>query len=285
MRTRAAATLLLFAVALAAHAEDAPDAKQRGRAYFDQAVAWVNHGAAGPAKVESFYCDLHDLQFDLDDRHMEGYLRVWFQAPDRFRQAFRQTRERTPKSIVTEKILAGNKLWIVDNGKVKRMHGQSGGPDAIAQLQSDRNRFHTLARLATLTPLGGDDATFEDLGDFDRKDGRFAGRWRKVRRVRAGSLTMDFYFARQQDGSVTYPGIVVAHGGKDTGRPTEAFFLSAWKDARPLRFPGKVEALRKPLDGDGEFERFLLAFPDTVEINQRVDPKRFEPPTAAERPR
>ncbi len=95
-------------------------AQQWGEHFFNQAVSWINDGKPGINDITSFFAHLHDVQLDLDDTHQEGYLRLWFKAPDKFRQEWRQERVLSRQTAITTKILSGGRLWIVPSAGVRK---------------------------------------------------------------------------------------------------------------------------------------------------------------------
>jgi len=148
-------------------------------------------------------------------------------------------------------------------------------------LTSDRDRFATLARLVTLAGLKGPGVVFEDLGRFTGKaDSAYAGTWQRVRRTHPDSAPMLLYLARKgADGPATHPGIIELPGDAATRRATERFRFAKWKDGPKLRYPGKIQAdLREDWKEGATYKRFLLAFPEQLQINESVPASRFEKP-------
>ena len=260
----------------------------RGTRFFDQAINWINAGRPGIGKVNSFFANLESVKFDVRDSHQEGYLRIWFGAPDKFRQEWRQRRELSAATPRTTKILNGNRMWIMQatqNGvSVKRMHGTPGGARAIPQLKDDRKRLYDLAKFLTLRGLKGAGTSFEDMGPVTPK-GPFAGNWWKVKRTLRGGAQMMFYFAYQADAqgkaqSVSYPGVVVVMGDARNREPTEAYVLKNWKNGPQFRFPGQIEAyMLENWKTGAQWKRFLLAYPKDILMNPILDEaKTFLPP-------
>lgn len=259
-------------------------AAARGLRLFDQAVSWINDGKPGINNVKSFFAALDSVQLDVRDTHQEGYLRLWFAAPDKFRQEWRQQKALVAGSTTT-KILSGQRMWIIgQDNAVKRVHGTTDGAAAIAQLQDDRNRLADLARFLTLGGLKGPGVSFEDMGPTEA-GGPFAGKWIRVKRTLRGGAAMMFYFAYQADAAgrpvaVTYPGVVVVLGDATKKEPTEAYVLKNWKRGPQFRFPTHVEAYaREDWVAGAQFRKFLQAYPSDIRINPVLDPKViFTPP-------
>ncbi len=258
-----------------------------GALYFDQSIAYINDGKKGINEVKRFFCDLEDVQVDDVDlqkrkTHQEGYLRLWFESPDKFRQEWRQTRA---LRNTTTKILNGKQLWVISpDGTRKRIHGTPGGASAVAQLQDDRKRLADLATFLTLEGLKGPGVTFKYEGQTEGS-GRFAGNWLKVRRQLNGKNDMLFYLAYESDGKggirATWPGSVTIPGSKAKGERTEWYIMKRWKKGAQFRFPGNVEAWGQH-EGQPKPTRFLYAWPKDIRINPIVDPawnQLFKDPT------
>ncbi|MCA9317061.1 MAG: hypothetical protein H6806_12145 [Planctomycetes bacterium] len=249
-----------------------------GLTLFDQCVRWVSMGGQGIQQTTDFYINII-AELDLDTMTHRGPMRLWWQAPDRFRQ------ELTVSRNVTTKILNGDRLWIVDpRGRAQRMHGTAGGVSAIRQLKEDRDRLGDLAQFLTLRSLMGDGAQFFFEGEKEG-NGSYAGRWLKLRRVAPGAAEMHFWLAFQRgaDGGyqATWPGIVRILGDPSRNLPTEDYILRSWKDpqrgaGQSFRYPEQIDAYsllpgRAPL-------RFLRATVRDIKINVGIDPARFLPP-------
>lgn len=264
----------------------ADPARVRGARYFDQAIAWINDGKPGISEIHTFFCHMHDVQLDIRDTHQEGYLRIWFKAPDKFRQEWRQERDLRLKPPATTKILAGQRMWIVSpDGTPRRVHGTAGGAASVQQLQDDRNRLADLAVFLTLAGLKGEGVIFEDMGQNEGPAGTvFQGRWHCVRRILEDGADMIFYFAYRADAegrtaSLTYPGIVVVRGDRAKQEPTEAYILSNWKQGTAFQYPGKIEAYaREDWAAEPRYKRFLLAFPEDIQINVKLSDRIFDDP-------
>lgn len=262
-----------------------------GATMFDQAIAWINDKKPGVNNIKSFYADLHDVQLDVGDTHQEGFLRLWFLAPDKFRQELRQRREwettdRAGNKILTPhtiKILAGDRMWVKSStGVARRVHGTAEGAKSVRQLQQDRDRLADIAKFLTLSGLKGPGVKFEYLGPTEGT-GTFGGKWVKIRRSFPGGATMDFFFAydvnaNRQVSQVKHPGVVVVMGDAAKREPTEAYVLSKWKKGPQFRFPGKIEAFsRSDWVPNAKYRRFLLAFPNDLRINPHIVAETFDP--------
>ena len=255
-----------------------------GANMFDQAIRWVNDGKPGVNKINTFFTDLHDVQLDVEDTHQEGFLRLWFKAPDKFRQEWRQTRQLTRDTPITTKILRGNQMWIIPTNKVpRRIHGTAEGAKAIKQLQQDRDRLADIAKFLTLEGLKGPTVTFKYLGPTSGT-GTFAGNWVKVLRTFPGGANMEFFFAyevnaQRRVSKVTYPGVVVVKGDAAKRQPTEAYVLSNWKRGPQFKYPGKIEAYsRQDWVPGNQYKRFLLAFPNDIRVDLKLNPSTFANP-------
>jgi hypothetical protein len=280
---RVAAPAALVALVLlgtaSAGGDPANPEEARGRAFFEQAVEFVNDGKTGIHQVTDFYADLHDVQIQTGTSSHSGYMRLWFLEPERFRWELRPTADLEDR--VQTKILDGDKMWIIENGTLKRMHGTSGGAAAIEQLQTDRKRMRDLARFLTLDGLKGPGVVFRYEGVVEGT-GVFAGRRLRVSRSIPGGGNMVFYLAFEQaaDGTMRalQPEIVKMDGDPARGEPfAEFYLLKEWRRGPQFRYPGRVEALRQA-DARAQPERFLLAFPQDIRINTSLDPALFAPP-------
>jgi hypothetical protein len=250
----------------------------RGRAYFEQAVQFVNDGKPGIHTVENFFVDLADVQITDGRNTHSGYLRLWFATPDRFRWEQRPSAEMTG---VTTKILSGDQLWIVTpDNRLQRMHGSAEGLQAIEQLKADRKRLYDLARFLTLEGLKGPGVEFQYEG-VARGSLEFAGERLKVRRRIPGGGDMIFYLAmhRGADGQVTarQPEIVTLVGNPERNEPTEIFLLTQWTQGPQFRYPSRIQAFRQATPSAAP-TRFLLAFPSDIRVNAEIAAGIFEPP-------
>ena len=250
-----------------------------GQALFDQCVQWVSMNGTGITQTSDFYIDLI-AEMDLDSSSHRGPMRIWWQAPDKYRQ------ELTSNRRTTTKILNGDRMWIVQpNGRANRMHGTAAGVGAIRQLKDDRERLGDLAQFMTLRSLKGPGVRFTFVGQT-RGSGTYAGNWLKVTRTATGGATIHFWLAYTRDQSgqfrATYPGIVRIDGDPARNLPTEDYILRNWVaprrgSPRTLRYPSQIEAYsiqrgRAPL-------RFLRAQVRDIKINTGIDASRFRPPT------
>jgi hypothetical protein len=249
-----------------------------GLQLFDQCVRWVSMGGPGIEQTTDFFINII-AELDLDTMTHRGPMRLWWQAPDKFRQ------ELTVSRNITTKILNGDRLWIVDpSGQAQRMHGTAGGVGAIRQLKEDRDRLGDLAQFLTLRSLMGDGAQFIFEGEKEG-NGSYAGRWLKLRRVAPGAAEMHFWIAFQRgaDGATlpTWPGIVRILGDPSRNIPTEDYIMRNWREpqrggGQSFRYPEQVDAYslvpgRAPL-------RFLRATLRDIKINVGIDERRFLPP-------
>lgn len=250
-----------------------------GERFFDQAIAWVTAGKQPIGKITRFFADLHDVRFVDSGTEQQGYLRLWYATPDKFRQEWRDQKVVTPTNT-TSKILNNDRAWIVTRGKLRRVHGTPDAPRVIPQLKKDREALANLSQFVTLRGLKGPRVTFRFEGKTEG-DGVFAGKWLKIRRILEGGAEMVFWIAYQNVGGqdvATYPGIVKLPGDAAKGQRTEWFLLKDWKQGAQFRFPGKIEAY-----GQGARERqpvrFLLAFPQQIMANPRMNEEQlFLPP-------
>ncbi len=248
-----------------------------GLSIFEQAVRWVNVGGPGIQQTNDFFINII-AELDLDTMTHRGPMRLWWKAPDRFRQ------ELTVSRNVTTKILNGDRLWIVDpRGQTQRLHGTAGGVGAIRQLKEDRDRLGDLAQFLTLRSLMGDGAQFLFEGDVTLQ-GSYAGEWLRVRRIAPGAAEMQFWIAyrRGADGGfmASYPGIVRILGDPARNLPTEDYLLKNWREPargtpNGFRYPESIEAYsmfpgRQPV-------RFLRANVRDIKVNVGIDESRFLP--------
>jgi hypothetical protein len=250
-----------------------------GARLFDEAIRWVARGESGIQKANDFYVSL-DAKFDLENQHHEGVMRLWFQAPDKYRQ------ELSNGGATTTKILNGESLWIVQpNGQVsnENRRGEEGAR-AVAQAKDDRERLSDLTQFLTLQGLKGPGITFEFLGPKSgTPNTAYAGEWMKIKRTAPGRSDIFFWLAYQRDAAgkahATWPGVVRVDGEPAKNIPTEDYILKEWQEPAPnqpraFRWPRKIEAWqvgRAPV-------RFLFATVDDLKINAGIDPTRFAPP-------
>lgn len=260
----------------------APAQPDPGEALFDQCIRYVAGGTQGIDQTRDFFVALTAEIDDGTTRH-QGPMRLWWAAPDRFRQ------ELTTGGKATTKILSGDFMWVVQpTGVVQRMHGTSEGARAIAQLKDDRERLGDLAQFITLRSLKGQGVRFE----FDRYtegNGAYAGQWAKVSRVAPGSARMTFWLAYTRDaqGNVqaTWPGIVRVDGDAAQGLPTEDYILRDWAEGAAsgdvrFRYPRSISAWQLPMRQGETAMNFLRATVQEVRINQGIPAQQFAPPQA-----
>ena len=249
-----------------------------GEMLFDQCVQWVSMNGQGIVQTNDFYIDLL-AELDLDTSTHRGPMRIWWQAPDKYRQ------ELTANRRTTTKILNGDRMWIVQpTGQSQRMHGTAAGVGAIRQLKDDRERLGDLAQFMTLRGLKGPGVRFTFVGPT-RGSGTYAGNWLKITRHAQGGARIHFWLAHTRNAQgqyrATYPGIVRIDGDPARNLPTEDYILKNWvapraSSPRALRYPSVIEAYsiqrgRAPL-------RFLRATVRDIKINSGIDASRFRPP-------
>ena len=260
-----------------AAAEPVP-AEVHGDRFFRQAVAYVANGKDVVHNVTNFFAELEDVRMSWEDSRHEGYLRVWFANPDKYRFEIRP--QRASKDVTT-KLLLGNQMWIMNpSSGVKAMHKSAEGARAIQQARKDRERLSDLSKFLTLAGLMSRNVKFLYRGP-KRGSGTFAGEWLQVDRVAPDGSVIAFFFAYQKDAQgriarATHPGVVTIVGDPTKGEPTEHFILSDWRAGPFFRFPGKISAYAKK--GPGAPKRFMLAFTRDIRINAQMPPTVFSPP-------
>jgi hypothetical protein len=249
-----------------------------GARLFAEARAWVARGAADDQEPADLYLAL-DAKFDLENQHHEGKMRLWFQAPDKYRQ------EMTGGEATTTKILDGDRLWMVDpKGWVSNesLRGKEGAR-SIRQAQDDCERLADLCGFLTLRGLDDPGVTFEFQGAKSGK-GAYQGEWMKVRRSASGERDITFWFAYSRDGTgthhATWPGVVRVEGSPAKNVPTEDYILKDWQEPgadspRAFRWPRKIEAWQV---GGPQPIRFLFSVVEDLKIDAGIDPSRFAPP-------
>lgn len=254
----------------------------RGRAYFDQAVAWVNDGKGGIHTLTDFYADLADVKFSIEGGKHEGYMRLWLKAPGKYRLELRPER---PLARLTTKIISGPQMWVLHpDSSVEALHGRPGGANAIQQMTADRKRLEELARFLTLEGLKGPGVDFYYEGPRVGS-GTFEGNWIKVLRRIPNGADLTFHLAYERDPRdpsgrqilCTYPGVVTVVGDPKTNEPTEYYVLKDWRRGPQFRYPGRIEAYTQPRPGVDPV-RFLLAFPNDIRINTQLGDELFAPP-------
>jgi len=279
----AALCALLLCGPAGARAEEEPadeGAAQRGRALFDQAAAWVRAGRPVQRTLRSVYADLQDVKITDGRNKHEGHMRVWLEPPTRLRWEVRGTQRATP-SI---KILDDNRMWIRaarSGARFERQHGTAEGAAAVAQLQKDRDRFVRLARLLTLSGMGGAGVRFQDQGVFERPASHhLAGRWLKVRRIPPQGRSMALLFASDLDAAgkrrATWPAGVLFPADAKAGHPAEHYVLKGWRKVAGRPLPAKVERWTLREDGT-RFDRTLFAFVADLRIGEPLKQGLFGP--------
>jgi hypothetical protein len=259
------------------------DAAALGAKYFDDAIRYVARGRQGISTVQDFYVKL-DARLMLDDVQQEGQMRVWWQAPDRYRQ------ELTTNNATTTKVLAANGGWMqTPDGRVQTLGRSSEGIRAMNQLKEDRERLADVATFLAPQTLKGPGVTFLFEG-FKEGSGTYAGKWIKVVRKAPGKADITFWIAWSRDpqtGEVvgTWPGIIRVQGDPGQNIPTEDFILREWDSAqsqqRAFRYPRRIQAfalLVDPQTGRTVPEPFLTAIVDDIKINAGVDATRWAMP-------
>lgn len=261
-----------------APAQPAPVAHPNlGAQLFDQCIQWVSMNGRGITQTSDFYIDLI-AELDLDTSSHKGPMRIWWQAPDKYRQ------ELTDSRRTTTKILNGDRMWIVQpNGRAHRMHGTANGAGAIRQLKDDRERLGDLAQFMTLQSLKGPGVRFTFVGQTVG-NGTYKGNWLKVTRTATGGATIHFWLAYTKDQRgqyrATWPGVVRIDGDPARKLPTEDYILRNWVAPRagaprPFRYPTRIEAYSIER---GRSLRFLLATVRDIKMNSGIDASRFMPP-------
>ena len=250
-----------------------------GNQLFDQCVRWVARGGQGVTRTTDFFIGL-TAELDLDTTRHRGPMRLWWKAPDKFRQAL------TTNNQTTTKILNSDFMWIIHpNNRVQRMHGTPEGAGAVRQLKEDRERMSDLAQFITLRSLKGPGVTFDFNGE-KTGSGSYRGQWVKITRRAPGATLMHFWLGYTKDArggyQATYPGIIRVEGDARRGIPTEDFILKSWVDspagAGPqFRYPRELEAFS--ISPGKPSLRFLKATVNSIRINSGIPDAQFKPPT------
>jgi hypothetical protein len=298
---RAAAILLLAAAPCvlgvrAASAEGGPmaqppapsPAEALGLKYFDDAIRYVARGQAGIPEVHDFFVNL-DAKLELDEVRHEGPMRLWFQAPNNYRQELSFNNATSTKILSNDpRMPSADRGWIITpSGRVQDLMLSAEGRSSITQLKNDRDRLADLTKFLTLQALKGGGARFVFEG-FKKGSGTYAGDWVKVTRQAPGRSNIMFWLAYVRDpqtGAVvaTWPGIVRVEGDVSKGYPTEDYILREWDfpgtEARTFRYPHRIEAYSILTDPQGRTvpTRFLYAIVQDIKINAGIDPARFQP--------
>ncbi|MDJ0973558.1 MAG: hypothetical protein QNJ98_03795 [Planctomycetota bacterium] len=278
----APAALLLLALAPAT----ADDPTVRGRAVFADSVRWMQGTGPAMQAVTSAHLLFKDVQIDDEassGRHHQGHLELWFQAPNRFREEWRTSSRDTSPTI---KVLDGGKAWIkTPSSKTwKAQHGRGDGAATIRQLKRDLKQLADLARFLSPVSLDGKGVTWTLEGaqrlaaPLAPKD---APAFERVRRTAPGEPTMVFFFAKAPaaagQAAGRHPHAVGIQGDKASGQRQEWFVLDRWRrmpngHARPARIQGFAPATT------GGLRRFVLLFPERVQLNPKLADTVFGPP-------
>jgi outer membrane lipoprotein-sorting protein len=250
-----------------------------GTQLFDQCVQWVARGGEGVTRTTDFFIGL-TAELELDTTRHRGPMRLWWKAPDKYRQAL------TTNGKSTTKILNNEFMWIIHpDNRVQRMHGTAEGAGAVRQLKDDRERMADLAQFITLRSLRGPGVTFDFNGE-KTGSGSYAGKWVKITRRAPGATLMHFWLGYQKDARgaylATYPGIIRVEGDARKNIPTEDFILKSWVDSPAgkgpaFRYPREIEAYS--INPGKPSLRFLKASVNSIRINSGISDVQFKPPT------
>lgn len=261
-----------------------------GSAYFNQAVAYVWMGTRGQP-IDRFHIAL-DAHLDMDTAHHEGPMRLWYRAPDAFRQELELNR------AVTTKILRDGRGWTVtSSGGVQELGMSAETLKSLAQLTKDRDRLVDITRFFGLESLRGGGATFRYEGvvetpPFARAEGRWppGTLWVQVVRQAPGAADMTFWLRKPgPKPQVESPEIikveapelvrVEGEGTGETAVPAEVFLLRDWQTPRAgeraFRYPRRVGAYT--LEPGGTLAPFLTGVVDLLEMNQEIPDRIFQP--------
>lgn len=275
---RLAALLLVGGIGLSPVRADepAPEAWHRGEVLLQNAARWLQRGRDPDPEVRDVYLDLEDVRVaDAVSRH-EGFLRIWYVAPDRFRLEQRAERART--QFVT-KILHGDDLAFIGlDGRPRAAGRDADGVRARAQLAADRERFADLARYLTLGALGGEGVRFEDRGRLPSGEEGLPDVLHVVRRHAPGEPPTDLWF-ETAEAPRTVGDLRRVHLGADeaAGMPARRWHMDAWRDvpADGRRMPGRVESWTYGTAGP---QRTLLAHLARVRVNGDIPDALFHIP-------
>ena len=99
-----------LAAATTARAEDESPATRmrRGAVLVANAGRWLQRGGEPAREVKDVFLDLEEVRVNDGPSHHEGFLRIWYRAPDAFRLAQRPERAAGQEVV---KILSGDRLW------------------------------------------------------------------------------------------------------------------------------------------------------------------------------
>ncbi|MGE0192323.1 MAG: hypothetical protein AB7T63_09815 [Planctomycetota bacterium] len=268
-----------LAAATTARADDeAPEARlRRGAVLVANAARWLQRGGEPARDVDDVYLDLEEVRVDDGPSHHEGFLRIWYRAPDAFRLAQRPERSAGQEVV---KILNGDHLWFqTPDGAVREAGRDADGARARAQLVADRDRFAELARYLTLAGLDGEGVAFEDLGLVPAREEGLPEALRLVRRHAPGVPLLELAF-EPAPAPRTVGDLRRVREAADPGArtPERRWRLDGWRDAPAdgRRIPGRVEG--GIVDDQGRWQRTLLAFPARVRVNGGLPDAAFAPP-------
>ena len=257
------------------------DTMMKGARYFDEAIAWVARGGT-LGKTRDFYVRL-DAHWDLENDHHDGQELVWFAEPGRMR-----IDQEMLAGAHLVKILDGEKAWVVSSdGAVHRIHATPGAEEQLKQMKEDLLRVQDLTAFLTLEGLKGNGVQFEFLKAVEGTK-VYAGKWLKVARHSPDGRKITFWIAYDLDDRgephATWPGVVRVEGDAAQGLYSEDWVLKDWDSARAqpraYRYPGKIQAWRKPPDSPEDPHKFLTAVIDDIQLNVGVEASRFQPPPA-----
>ncbi len=270
------AALALLVSASHLHAEgDAEGARRRGAILIANAGRWMNGGSEPEREVRTVYLDLQDVLVADGASHHEGFLRIWYRAPDAFR--LEQRPERGRANAVT-KVLTGERLvFVTPDGRTRDAGRDADGARARAQLTADRSRFADLARYLTLSGLDGEGVRFIDLGLVEPNEAGLPRTLRHVRREHDAAPPIDLYF-ETADPPRTVGDLRRVREAPDpvTKSPERRFRFDGWRaDPAGRRVPGRVEG--EHVDDAGRGQRTMLAFPVEVRVNTDLPAALFSP--------
>lgn len=248
-----------------------------GDRFFKEAIAYVANGKNVIHNVTNFFAELEDVRMNWDDAKHEGYLRLWFANPDKYRFELRPLRR---SKQVTTKLLVGDKMWVINPTGIQAMHKSAEGARAIQQARKDRERLSDLSRFLTLAGLMGPNVRFDFKGR-KRGSGTYEGEWLQVNRIAPDGSVIAFFFAYERNAAggivrATYPGVVTVAGDPSKGEPTEDYILSGWRDGPFFRYPSTIQAFAKR--GKEAPKRFMLAQTKDLRINAQMPATVFSPP-------
>jgi len=268
-----------LAAAATARAEDESPATRmrRGAVLVANAGRWLQRGGEPAREVKDVFLDLEEVRVNDGPSHHEGFLRIWYRAPDAFRLAQRPERAAGQEVV---KILSGYRLWFqTPDGAVREAGRDADGARARAQLIADRERFAELARYLTLAGLDGEGVQFEDLGLVATREEGLPSSLRLVRRHAPGAPVLDLAFEPAPAPRTVGDLRRVREAADPAAKTPERHWrLDGWRDAPEdgRRIPGRVEG--GFVNEQGQSERTLLAFPARVRVNGGLPDAAFAPP-------